>query len=198
VLDNFEQVSSVAPDRANLVDVALDCYRDGPAIAVTVGDRWTVVEPLAGLRGLAAAHGRPETAATLLGFIEALRTGSGVAPHPRHQAADAAAAATAHAAGRALALEKAVAAALSVEYCPAAATPSPPALADRISPGSVLTLRDADALRVLAVGRSNQAIADDLEISVLTVKTHVANLLAKIALDSRAAAATYAHRHGLI
>ena len=52
-------------------------------------------------------------------------------------------------------------------------------------------------LRLVADGRSNQAIADALFVSLLTVKGHVKSILAKLGVDSRTAAAAHAHRHGL-
>jgi DNA-binding CsgD family transcriptional regulator len=61
-----------------------------------------------------------------------------------------------------------------------------------------LTLREREILRLLAEGRTNQAIADTLYISLRTVQTHVANILAKLGLSSRAAVAAYAVRHGLV
>ena len=60
-----------------------------------------------------------------------------------------------------------------------------------------LTPREGDVLRLLAQGRSNREIADSLYISPSTVNFHVTNLLAKLELDSRTAAATWAVRHGL-
>jgi predicted ATPase/DNA-binding CsgD family transcriptional regulator/predicted metal-dependent hydrolase len=60
-----------------------------------------------------------------------------------------------------------------------------------------LTRRELEVLRLLAAGRSNQEIADALSISLLTAKTHVTRILAKLDLPSRAAAAAFAHRYGL-
>ncbi len=52
-------------------------------------------------------------------------------------------------------------------------------------------------LRLLAEGRSNRAIADILSLSERTVENHVFHILTKLELESRAAAAAYAVRHGL-
>jgi NarL family two-component system response regulator LiaR len=60
-----------------------------------------------------------------------------------------------------------------------------------------LTTRELAVLRLLAAGRANREIAGELGIGLLTVKTHVANILAKLGVETRAAAAAYAHRHGL-
>ncbi len=53
-------------------------------------------------------------------------------------------------------------------------------------------------LLLITAGHSNRVIADTLSIGVGTVKVHVANILAKLGLPSRAAAAAYVHRHGLM
>jgi len=50
---------------------------------------------------------------------------------------------------------------------------------------------------MMASGRSNQEIADALFVSVGTVKVHVGLILAKLGLESRAAAVAAAHRQGL-
>jgi non-specific serine/threonine protein kinase len=60
-----------------------------------------------------------------------------------------------------------------------------------------LTPRETEVLRLLAEGRSNRAIADALFLSERTVEHHVQHILAKLGLESRTAAATYAVRHGL-
>jgi DNA-binding NarL/FixJ family response regulator len=57
--------------------------------------------------------------------------------------------------------------------------------------------REGEVLRLLAHGRSNRQIGDALFISPRTATFHVTNLLAKLELDSRAAAAACAVRHGL-
>jgi DNA-binding NarL/FixJ family response regulator len=61
-----------------------------------------------------------------------------------------------------------------------------------------LTTRERDVLRLLVEGRSNPEIAEALFVGTGTVKTHVANIFAKLGVSSRAAAATRALRHGLI
>ena len=56
---------------------------------------------------------------------------------------------------------------------------------------SSLTQREIEILQMLAVGSSNQLIADKLIISVGTVKNHVHSVLKKLKLRSRREAATY-------
>jgi NarL family two-component system response regulator LiaR len=61
-----------------------------------------------------------------------------------------------------------------------------------------LTEREIDVLRLVAQGASNPQIAETLCISVNTVKTHLKNILAKLQLDNRTQAATYAVQSGLV
>lgn len=61
-----------------------------------------------------------------------------------------------------------------------------------------LTDREMEVLRCVARGESNQEIADNLHITVNTVKTHLKNILAKLQVENRTQAATYAIRTGII
>ncbi len=61
-----------------------------------------------------------------------------------------------------------------------------------------LTPRETEILRMVGRGMSNKRIAQQLELSELTVKTHVSNLLSKLGLASRTQAALFAIKEGLI
>ncbi len=61
-----------------------------------------------------------------------------------------------------------------------------------------LTKRELAVLRLLAVGRTNRAIADDLVVSPRTVDMHVRNILEKLDAANRVEAAALAHRAGLV
>ncbi|MBA3275835.1 MAG: hypothetical protein H0T72_08575, partial [Chloroflexia bacterium] len=61
-----------------------------------------------------------------------------------------------------------------------------------------LTPREREVLRLVAEGKSNRAIGDALSISERTVENHVQHILARLNLESRTAAATWAVRHGLV
>jgi DNA-binding NarL/FixJ family response regulator len=60
-----------------------------------------------------------------------------------------------------------------------------------------LTRRETEVLALIAAGRSNTEIAQELFVSESTVKTHINNIFAKAGLRDRAQAVTYAFRHGL-
>lgn len=70
-------------------------------------------------------------------------------------------------------------------------------LAERM-PQSQLTPREIDVLRLVAGGRSNKRIADELGLSEATVRTHVSNILSKLGADDRTHAATEALRRGIL
>ena len=61
-----------------------------------------------------------------------------------------------------------------------------------------LTQREQEVLSQVAEGASDQEIADELSISIHTVKTHMRNILSKLHLSHRHEAALYALREGLI
>lgn len=61
-----------------------------------------------------------------------------------------------------------------------------------------LTERETDTLRLVAKGLSNKEIAKDLEVSEVTVKTHVSSILSKLNLSSRTQAALFALKEGLV
>lgn len=53
-------------------------------------------------------------------------------------------------------------------------------------------------LRLVASGRTNRAIADELSISRRTVERHVSNIFDKLDVSSRTAAAAHAYEHDLL
>ncbi|HET7578233.1 MAG TPA: response regulator transcription factor [Bacillales bacterium] len=65
-------------------------------------------------------------------------------------------------------------------------------------PHEDLTQRELEILRLIADGKTNQEIADELFIAIKTVKTHITNIFSKLEVEDRTQAAIYAHRNGLV
>ncbi|WP_207940926.1 LuxR family DNA-binding response regulator [Enterococcus sp. DIV2402] len=61
-----------------------------------------------------------------------------------------------------------------------------------------LTNREREVLMLISQGKSNQEIADELFITLKTVKTHVSNILSKLEVEDRTQAAIYAFKHKLV
>ncbi|MCJ0894156.1 response regulator transcription factor [Rhodococcus sp. ARC_M5] len=59
-----------------------------------------------------------------------------------------------------------------------------------------LSPREIEVLRLVSEGLGNQEIADCLHLGVSTVKTHVANLMAKTECNNRVRLAVWAYRRG--
>jgi len=73
---------------------------------------------------------------------------------------------------------------------------APQPAAPGVSPGG-LSLRELEVLRLVAAGKSNQQIADELVISLNTVRRHVSNIFDKTGVANRTEASLYARDHGL-
>jgi len=69
---------------------------------------------------------------------------------------------------------------------------------DRSNLFTELTAREVEILTLIARGLTNQKIAEDLVISVGTVKGHVSNILSKLHLADRTQAAVYAWQEGIV
>jgi DNA-binding CsgD family transcriptional regulator/pimeloyl-ACP methyl ester carboxylesterase len=61
-----------------------------------------------------------------------------------------------------------------------------------------LSGREVEVLRLVAAGKSNQQIADELVISLNTVRRHVSNVFDKTGVVNRAEAASFAHQNHLV
>ncbi|MBP0598133.1 response regulator transcription factor [Herbaspirillum sp. LeCh32-8] len=67
-----------------------------------------------------------------------------------------------------------------------------------LSPFGTLTPREVDVLTELAKGASNARIAQALNITERTVKSHIGNVLSKLNLSDRTEAVAFAWRNGLM
>jgi DNA-binding NarL/FixJ family response regulator len=61
-----------------------------------------------------------------------------------------------------------------------------------------LTRREIEVLCLIARGKANRAIANELQLSERTVHRHVSNIFTKLDVDSRTAAVTYGIKHRII
>ena len=64
--------------------------------------------------------------------------------------------------------------------------------------GPSLTPRERQVVRLIAAGKTNRGIAEELRLSERTVDRHVSNILTKLDVPSRAAATAWAYRHKLL
>jgi DNA-binding NarL/FixJ family response regulator len=77
----------------------------------------------------------------------------------------------------------------------------PPDVAEQLAEHAAddeLTHREIEVLRLIAAGNSNKLIADQLSIGESTVKSHVTNILSKLAANDRAHAVTIGLKRGII
>ena len=92
-------------------------------------------------------------------------------------------------------LEQAIAYALASQAAPPRAKESERGTAPH---AGGLTAREVEVLRLIAAGRTNKEIADELVLSLATVERHNSNIYAKIGARGRTDATAYALKHGLI
>ncbi|MFL5759507.1 MAG: tetratricopeptide repeat protein [Thermomicrobiales bacterium] len=180
-----------------------------------IGDRRGIAEDLEGLAAIAVTKGRATRAAELIAIATAIRDeiGSPVAePHrdaleqtlsAAREALGANAFAAAMSAGRLMSLERAVSegmleAAEIDSTSPMQVDVAPPPMPVRVPDAAGrLTPREREVLKLLAEGSTDREVADRLFISHRTAMQHVANILGKLEVSSRTAAAAFALRHGL-
>jgi non-specific serine/threonine protein kinase len=193
---------------------AIALIQESLAACREAGDNWGISQALVGLAGVAIERGEPARAAQLLGAVETRRNTIGAALWRvdqlefEHSIAAAHAALTAEqfaaawAQGQAMSLEDAIAYAQETVEQPDVVTARqrmPSRRSTSFEPAG-LTQREIEVLRLIAVGKSNQKIAEELILSIRTVERHVSNIYEKIGVHgntARAAATAYAFSHGL-
>ena len=200
---------------ASLMGQALDLRRD-------IGYVWGVVDSTQGIGELAALAGRRDVALRLLLTAERFRQRLGAPLNAvdgeRHRLTVArlrrelGRARSAEEASLALSLSREQAADLAFQLSaePAVAAPATgdrpaltrPAARSMTMPASAsefgLTVREREVLSLVAEGRSDREIADQLFLSRRTVSEHVRHILAKLGTPTRTAATALAFRTGLI
>jgi non-specific serine/threonine protein kinase len=173
---------------------AEDYHLEALALAERFGGQEDILYNLAGLAGLAADQNEFERAAQLLGATATLRDATGITLQPMEQSQfdqDMAKVKSALPNGT-FARAWSDGAARSPNDVVAMA------LANTAPTGHGLSHREIEVLRLLSNGSSDREIAEALFISSETASTHVKNVRRKLGVHSRAAAAAYAIRHGLI
>ncbi len=185
-----------------------------------LGDRRGAVECLEGLATVATAFGRPAQAATLFAASAQARQALGIPLRPVDQERHASALAavkvklskrafdTAAMEGTSAGIDEIVAMVLDPAWRADAGTikativtvdESSDADAETVRAGAeAITPRELSVLQLLVRDLTNAEIADELYISVRTVESHVANILSKLGVTSRAKAKTVALRFKLV
>jgi non-specific serine/threonine protein kinase len=194
------------------VDAAGALFAESLDLARRIGMKRQTAYPLIGLAMAspggqdlawsARLHGAADQAMADLGeTIEPLEGRLAALDRQRLRAAMGAAAFEAeYAAGRTLDLGSVAHEALrGMRPGPAAGAPvTEPDAAGAAEAVPVLTTRELDVLKLVAQGMSNSGIAQRLVLSEHTVHRHLANILRKLGLSSRAAAAAWGVRTGLV
>jgi predicted ATPase/DNA-binding CsgD family transcriptional regulator len=199
-------------------------YQQSLALNQTQGYKNGIAEDLAGLAEVASLVGQPERAVRLFGVVEALREANGIKLPPLRRAEydrtvegiraylGDTTFAEAWAQGRAMPLEQAIEEALETKDDSLAGTnfqqtneeeassqPSP-----SLSPRRALkqhfgglTAREREVAQLVAKGKSNRAIAEELVVGISTVEAHITHILSKLGFSSRAQIAAWVVEKGL-
>jgi non-specific serine/threonine protein kinase len=187
-------------------DRALALLTESLSTAVVQGNQGNVIDGIESLARLAAVTDQADLATRLFGAGDAMREDLGFRRSPTDVAyiepimstlretlgADGFAAEWTQ--GRALSPGEAIAEALAL-HVDATSGATPPA-GKRSTPHG-LTRREAEVLRLIAAGHTNRIVAESLYISPTTVARHIANIYAKLTIESRAQAVAFVHQHGL-
>jgi predicted ATPase/DNA-binding CsgD family transcriptional regulator len=177
---------------------ALAYYRESIQLAQERNDARLLAESISGMASLTFKDGNAIGAARLYGAVAALREREGITEgwdrreHARRVAL----------VESSLSFESWTAAWREGVETPLAELLRKPAAesesaATPMTPVHGLTARELQVLRLIAQGYSNQQIGESLGISHRTAGVHVANLLAKLGVETRTAAASFAIREGL-
>ncbi|HUZ26967.1 MAG TPA: LuxR C-terminal-related transcriptional regulator [Streptosporangiaceae bacterium] len=185
-------------------------------LSLTAGSRIGIARGLSAFAALAVREGRPGRAVQLTAAVTALREAASLPPLPgatTQRYLDAAADLGEHAVGRlwadGLQLTSSAAAKLALgdsgpqpdsghaaarpaQFQSARAEPSEAEPSEAELPAGKLSAREREVVELIALGKSNKAIAEELFISPATAARHVANILAKLGFTSRSQVAAWA------
>jgi predicted ATPase/DNA-binding SARP family transcriptional activator/DNA-binding CsgD family transcriptional regulator len=167
-------------------------FEEALVLSRKLGKKPTVINALEGMATLAGALGEDDRAARLQGAAETAREATGIALPPAERALHESHLSAVRprlgarweemlAEGRAMSLEEATRYALTEEETDPSETP---ALRNRHS--VELTRREQEVMFLVARGLTNQQISEVLSISERTAANHVAHILRKLGLHSRA------------
>ncbi len=196
-------LGKVAAHRGDLV-AARAFHEESLAIAIASGDKWLTPFCLEELAAVVTAQGETVWAARLWGAAEALRymVGSPLPPVFRADYERSVTAArtqlgekaftAAWAEGRAMTPEQA----LDAQGPVTPTKPLSPRRALKQQFGG-LTSRECEVARLVAQGKSNRAIADELVVGVSAVEAHISHIFTKLGFSSRAQIAAWAVDKGL-
>lgn len=204
-LFHFACVSAFQNDstRANAL------YKESYAIARETGNKLLIASCMEGLAILATAQEETAWSVHLWGAAESIRESieAPMTPIERDVYARAVVAARIQLGEQAFAAAWAAGRSMTPEYALAAQTPQegsvlggpstvPAGAFPTIYPGG-LTAREVEVLCLVAQGRTNEQVAEELVISPRTVSTHLTSIYGKIGVSSRSAATRYAMEHHL-
>jgi non-specific serine/threonine protein kinase len=205
-------LASTARGRGDLAR-AESLRRESLVREVALNRRWMIAQNLVGLADVSLARGETARAVRRLGAAEALAESIGFSRYAWVRDVHDGVVASARLAlgddAFAAAWQEGCAIPLSAAIDEALATAEPAEIEDIVaealelgtepssSPHATLTPRQTEVLHLLAAGMTDAAIAEALFISVRTVEHHVAHILAKLGVRSRAAAAAVGRDAGL-
>ena len=204
---SLANLGAVLRDAGELA-AATACYRESLKRRWERSETFGIAESLAGLAAIAALVGEPLLAARLRGAFDALTRTAGiaVAPHQRGEEMTfrrarallgTAAWDIAFDEGTYEPLERAVAAGLALDLA-SADSAGQPEMTRSAPAGPALSAREREVLLLLVERQSDRQIGATLGISHRTAMNHVAHVLAKLGVETRAAAAERAVRERLL
>jgi DNA-binding CsgD family transcriptional regulator/tetratricopeptide (TPR) repeat protein len=188
---------------------AMGSFKEALLLCQNMGEKPLIIDTLEGMASLAGATGEDSRAALLWGAAEAARQVTGIAllsPGERalhepylvlaRSRLGEAAWEGALAEGQAMSLDEAAEYALSREVTglPTISVAEEPQATE---PLNELTRREREVAVLVARGLTNRQLASELIVSERTVENHVARILGKLGLHSRAQIATWATEHQL-